>query len=42
MIISPSIEALNKLIRHQIHNLFLLNEVESDAIELSMGGYCRK
>ncbi|MDH0364475.1 hypothetical protein [Comamonas aquatica] len=42
MIIAPSIETLNNLIRHQIHNLFLLNEVESEAISLSLGEALKK
>lgn len=36
MIISPSSEVLNKLIRHQIHSLFLLDEIESEAISNSL------
>lgn len=33
MIISPSVETLEKLIKHQIHNLFLLDESEASVIK---------
>lgn len=33
MIISPSLETLKKLVRHQINHLFLLESVEDEAIE---------
>lgn len=36
MIISPSLEVLNKLIRHQIHNLFLLNSDEEEIVSRFM------
>ena len=36
MIISPSVEMLEKLIRHQIHNLFLLDESEAGIIQASL------
>ncbi|SFP76356.1 serine O-acetyltransferase [Geopseudomonas sagittaria] len=36
MIISPSVEILNKLIRHQIHNLFLLETVEEAVLARSL------
>lgn len=36
MIISPSFETLNKLIRHQIHNLFLLEKIEDDGLTRSL------
>lgn len=36
MIISPSLKMLEKLIRHQIHNLFILDEVEADVISASL------
>lgn len=32
MIISPSVETFNKLIRHQIHNLFLLEPIEEEVL----------
>lgn len=36
MIISPSVETLEKLIKHQIHNLFLLDESEAGIIQASL------
>ena len=36
MIISPSVEMLEKLIKHQIHNLFLLDESEAGIIQASL------
>lgn len=36
MIVSPSHEDLEKLIKHQIHNLFLLNESEEKALLASI------
>jgi serine O-acetyltransferase len=36
MIISPSFETLNKLIRHQIHNLFLLEPIEEEVLARSL------
>lgn len=36
MIISPSFETLDKLIRHQVHSLFLLDEIESELISNSL------
>ncbi len=42
MIISPSPEALDKLIRHQIHNLFILNEAEDHALSRCMAGALSK
>ncbi|MFH6564785.1 LbetaH domain-containing protein [Pseudomonas kulmbachensis] len=36
MIISPSPETLDKLIRHQIHNLFLLDDIENYTISKSL------
>lgn len=36
MIVSPSVEVLEKLIKHQVYNLFLLDESEADAISESL------
>lgn len=36
MIISPSTETLNKLIRHQVNNIFLLCELENEIIAHSL------
>lgn len=42
MIISPSVKTLNKLIRHQIHNLFLLEAVEKEVLATSLPETLRK
>lgn len=42
MIISPSLKILDGLIRHQIHNLFLLDESEAEAISRSLAETLRK
>lgn len=36
MIISPSFEVLEKLIKHQLHNLFILDEIEAEVISASL------
>jgi serine O-acetyltransferase len=42
MIISPSAEALNKIIRHQIHNLFILEAAEDEILTKSLPGALEK
>lgn len=36
MLISPSVELLRTLVKHQVYNLFLLDESEADALLVSM------
>ncbi|MBA6420460.1 hypothetical protein ACS8E9_01965 [Pseudomonas neustonica] len=36
MLVSPSVEMLGKLVKHQIHNLFFIDEYEADAVLASL------
>lgn len=42
MIISPSAETLDRLLRHQVHNLFLLEGAEDEALARSLPEALRK
>lgn len=36
MVISPSVEVLKELIKHQVNNLFMLNNIEADVLTVSL------